>query len=137
MNIASKHPLVTVKPVHHHGKQVIGIFFPYHPEVVRLVRKISDTTFSRTLRCWTTPYRESIEQEIQSALEGHATFDFALLRNLQSHKTCPAEYVALLVRMRYSDSTRKNYISQFELFINHFGALRIDELAEEHIKQYM
>ena len=105
------------------------------------MKNIRDAIFSRTLRCWTTPYRESLEQEIESALDGHATLDFALLRDYvyqkKSHKTCPPEYAELLIRMRYSDSTRKNYVSQFELFINHFDTLEIDELTDEHIKQYM
>ena len=41
------------------------------------------------------------------------------------------------MRMRYSESTIKNYVSQFESFINHFEALTVDDLTEAHIKEYM
>ena len=141
MKMVYQHPHVTVKPVQYHGTEVIGIFFSYHPELVRLIKKVRDTSFSRTLCCWITPYRETIEQEIQSVLEGQATFDFSLLRKYtrekQVRKACPAEYVELLVRMRYSESTIKNYVSQFESFINHFEPLKLDDLTAENIKEYM
>ena len=141
MKIVRQHTHVTVKPVQYHGTEVIGVFFPYDPELVRLIKKVRDTTFSRTLCCWMIPYREAIEQEIQSIFEGQATFDFSLLRKYalekQIRKTCPAEYVELLARMRYSESTIKNYVSQFESFMNHFEDMKIEYLTEEHIKKYM
>lgn len=141
MNVPSKQPLVTVKPVCHHGKDVVGIFFAYHPGIVTLMKMIRDAAFSRTLRCWVMPYRESIENEIHSVLDGHATLDFSPLnehvQKAKNKKKCPLQYSELLVRLRYSDSTRKNYITQFELFINYFSQIEIDDVTDRHIKEYM
>jgi len=80
MKIVFQHTHVTVRPVQYHGTVIIGVFFPYHPELVRHIKKVRDTSFSTTLCCWMTPYRDTIEQEIQSVWEGQATFDFSLLR---------------------------------------------------------
>ena len=42
-----------------------------------------------------------------------------------------------MVRMRYGNSTVKIYSHYFELFINHFDNIPIDNLTEQHIKEFI
>ena len=144
-------PEVIVKPIIHRGQPFIGVFFEKDYPLIVAVKTIPLIRFSKTFACWYVPYSKDLLMVLRKAFEGTAfinaealTKDRPVSQEISTavpygitRKGCPPEFIDLLVRKRYSEATLKTYISQFELFMNHFPTLSLENLRDEHIKKYM
>jgi integrase/recombinase XerD len=135
---------VIVKPVEHYDQKVVGIYFPFDALLNRAVRTIRFAHYSRTLKCWHTTWRETVLREIREAFHGvaevveHADKLLGKIDDLSPARKSrvPIEYVELLKRVRYSESTLRNYCSQFEAFLS-FAHREADDLTDDDVKKYM
>ena len=59
-------------------------------------------------------------------------------RNLpEGFRSCPKEYLQKLELRKYSNSTIHSYVNCFEAFINYYKDLKIEELNEIHVREYL
>ncbi len=49
----------------------------------------------------------------------------------------PAEYTAMLDRQRYTEATRRNYVSQFRKFLEYIAPAPAEEITEALVKKYL
>jgi integrase/recombinase XerD len=146
---------VSVEPLEHRNKQCIAIRFAKDDALNKIVKEIPGVCFSITNHCWYLVESEGAFDLIFKILNKHKVWvDYSNLkvRKLKAalaqpqapstpiaanKRQCPQEYIDLLVRKRYSDSTVKNYVGIFTAFINYFPNIELDQVKEEHIKDYM
>ncbi|MEP1484043.1 MAG: site-specific tyrosine recombinase/integron integrase [Nonlabens ulvanivorans] len=55
----------------------------------------------------------------------------------QNFKQCPEEYLQKLELKKYSNSTIKSYVHNFEAFINHYKDIELLNLDENDIRKYL
>ena len=69
---------------------------------------------------------------------GNGDISWAENRELtKDYKRCPKNYLQKLELKKYSNSTIKTYVAAFEKFINHYKAIDINCLDENHIRDYL
>ena len=70
--------------------------------------------------------------------DGNGDISWAENRVLaEDYKKCPKEYLQKLELKKYSNSTIKTYVVAFERFINHYKDHEINQLNENHIREYL
>jgi len=55
----------------------------------------------------------------------------------KGYKSCPKAYLQKLQIKKYSNSTIRTYVMAFEKFINHYKENELDQLNENHIRDYL
>ncbi|MCK5466974.1 MAG: site-specific integrase [Cyclobacteriaceae bacterium] len=69
---------------------------------------------------------------------GNGDISWAEKRTLaKDYKRCPKEYLQKLELKKYSNSTIKTYVAAFEKFMNHYNDYDINEMNENHIRDYL
>ncbi len=70
--------------------------------------------------------------------DGNGDISWAENRTLdKDYKRCPKDYLQKLELKKYSNSTIKTYVTAFEKFINYYLEHDINELNENHIRDYL
>lgn len=78
---------VVLKPLHHRGKEVIGIFFSFDSTLTKIVKQVPDIRWSRTHNCWYGLLQKQSYLNIYAALKDHAAIDTTILKGyLQKRK---------------------------------------------------
>ncbi len=54
-----------------------------------------------------------------------------------NYRLCPEPYLLKLELKRYANSTVKTYVNFFELFINHFNEMDLQEIDEAHVRAFL
>jgi integrase/recombinase XerD len=71
---------VLLKPLHHRGQEVIGIYFKKDAELNLTVRKLPEVKWSQTNSCWYLPLNQPSYQQIKERLKDHAKLEIKLLQ---------------------------------------------------------
>jgi len=145
-------PVITLKRLNHRGGDQIGLYFGYDVGLIAEVKKLNDARWSASNRCWYVENSSDNLRSIFSVLKDNVWIDkedfFNIGQRIEApgkrsvrikpryKKLIPEEYTKLLVRLRYSENTKKIYTSYFREFINHFPDLSIGELTDEHIRKF-
>ena len=145
-------PDITLKKLHHRGKDQIGLYFDYDKELIAHTKKLNSAKWSATNKCWYVENNPNNLRNIFSVFKGNARInkiDFFDKENQERStikklvklatpavKKVPDQYLNLLIRRRYSENTIKVYTHFFGEFINYFPDLKINELTEEHIRKF-
>jgi len=118
----------------------LSLAFNYDKELIELVKKLPGRKWSQNLKCWHIPYKEGIEKTLSRLFVEIASLKF-VINDVNCYKTkirkIPGEYLDLLKRRRYSDSTIKTYTHFFKEFINFFPNREPDAISEDDIKAYL
>jgi integrase/recombinase XerD len=70
--------------------------------------------------------------------DGNGDISWAEKRTLaKGYKRCPKEYLQKLELKKYSSSTIKTYVAAFEKFMNHYKEYDINDMNENHIRDYL
>lgn len=140
----SQKPKVTLEKLQHRGAECIALRFEKDLALNDVIKQIPGIRFSRTHRCWYASNDQSTLQSIFTALKAKAWLDDSGLKGVRrehapgvSGKACPGEYIEQLDRMRYSENTKKVYVSFFRDFINHFPGTPVDAITDDGVNQYM
>lgn len=157
---------VTLKPMHHRGKEIIGIVFDKSDFIVGVIKKVNKCRWSKTCNCWYIPCTREHYEEIKSALIGLVELDIDELRSylqnrhaivavnrgmiskqthimIRDHLLCNENAEAmrlmrdLLVMKGYSANTRKTYCSEFHQFLRLLGETSVNTLEKHHILSYL
>lgn len=144
---------IRVTSASHYGTMVVALFFEKDFNVIASLKKIEGIKFSRSLWCWYVQYRTGIRKEILSVIGPIHDIDFkdfhestftdieaggydGFCKKPNKDERFLREYEGLLVRKRYSQSTKANYIYQFRAFID-YCEKPAAAITEEDIHRYL
>ncbi|MBX2917526.1 MAG: site-specific integrase [Cyclobacteriaceae bacterium] len=108
-----------------------------------LVRSFPNRKYSKTHGCWYVPYAPATLDLLFQMLSEVGLVHMPQLFNNVQPKTTPEQtplpegYRECLVRLRYSESTIKNYESQIRLFMAYIHPKQITNISRETIDAYM
>jgi site-specific recombinase XerD len=139
---------IVLENLRHRNEDCIAIRFDKDFDLNNEVKKIPDAKFSKTNSCWYVPNEPAALETILEAMRNKAWVDYSRLRKSESpsirqtdnvtlKKECPVEYIEQLDRMRYSQNTKKTYVSLFCQFINFYPKTNISEISEDQINVFM
>ena len=145
-------PVITLKKLHHRGGDQIGLYFKYDTALIAHIKKLEGIRWSATNKCWYVKNQKGILNRIFTHFKGIAWLDLDNLKKQEKQSTkkqskrptkpvkpqkkIPEAYSRLLVRRRYSPNTINTYTHFFKQFINYFPDTDLDQLTEDHIRQF-
>jgi integrase/recombinase XerD len=140
--------MVTLQPLLHRNKLCVAILWNSNKVIDKAVRNFCGRQFSISKRCWYIPYSEEqfrkLCEELGKVSEvvicDNAEQDFPkelLLPEKSAEVTLPPDYIETLKRLRYSEATVENYVSQFKAFLSFIHPLDYSGITEKRIKEYL
>ncbi len=124
------------------------IIAPYNEKVIKGLKVLPYLRWDRNNKWWTTPSSEKSLQTIKAiAAENGLKYSVIESRNesivprknkhaIPNYRECPQEFTDKLDRLKYSNSTKKNYVSHFEEFINYHYSEEIDKINFQQIQAF-
>ena len=139
-------PVITLKKLHHRGKDRIGMYFEYNRELIAHTKNLEGARWSATKKCW---YVDDTH-EVLDTLPRHFK-DMATLKNNTGYEFGRGGFEARqlkyrldeqvhrfkkhLMGKRYSKSTIGTYTSFVASFL-HFSQKGIDKLETRDVERY-
>lgn len=127
--------------------KIIGL---YNHELQRELKKIPYYTWDSKNKWWSVPYSGRFLETIQAcAAKLNLTFLYeeetgepnkvprVSANTMVNYRRCPDEYRHLLVELRYSESTIRQYTLCFEELINFYPTFDIDRIDEPRIVSFI
>jgi integrase/recombinase XerD len=130
--------MVKLELIVHRHQECIAIRGNYSRHSYLELRKFPGIKYSATFSCLYLAYSQDNVEEITRRLSPFDEVVSMIGRRIPKRNVdFPAEYDHMLERMRYSDSTRKNYHSQFHSFLEFIYPKRASDFGREDIVLYM
>ena len=149
-------PNITLKRESHRGQAVIQIIFPYHQEIIDLLRKATNARWSRTMRCWYMPEKDFVLQDFFPRFKGLAYIHYSEVnkkRPQQQETSGKRKYQAReikknsstetkseihqfrewMLQNRFADNTIKTYLHQLEIFFGYFNTKKTADITHADI----
>ena len=146
-------PVITLKKLHHRGKDCIGLYFDYNKLFIEQIKKIEGVTWSQSKKCWYIAKENFDLSRFFTNFKGLAYIDYSGLKSPTPtdvtsirHKPkkvkktkvlIPRAYYDILDQKRYSDSTKEVYISYFKEFVRFFESRKLEEITAGEINEYI
>jgi integrase/recombinase XerD len=143
---------VQIDSLFHREMDCLAIRFPYHKDLIQVVKTLPGATFSRSNKCWFIQNRPGLASEIKAAFQNQAVVDTTLLKgqsnaikpDLATPALLPDEAHLQALRMieqklnlrGYSPNTRKTYLHAFKEFLAFYAPAHPAELTELEIRNY-
>ena len=124
---------VEVRYVKHGDLDVVAIYFVAHSGLVSKVKTIPGMRFSSSKKCWYCVQRQGLIDEIRKVLSGLVHLNIEEVSMI----SIPREFTEVLNMRRYSESTIRNYSSQFEKFLSYYAHIPPENITPEQVAQYM
>jgi site-specific recombinase XerD len=130
---------IKLERLNHRGMQCLALRFPKDYRLIEIVKKIAGVRFSVSNLCWYIEEDEtSFDRVFQHLTKHKVTVDFSTLKiPAGTSQKCPPEYLDVLIRKRYSESTVRTYVGNFTSFLNFYPEQHPDQITEEQIRMYM
>jgi integrase/recombinase XerD len=82
---------ISLKPFHHRGQEIIGLYFKNDSELNLEVRKLPAVKWSQTNKCWYVPLSKESFEHLYNSLKEKATIDTQSLKSyLEKRKAIKA-----------------------------------------------
>src|SRR4051812_21679071 len=94
---------IFIKPFHHRGKEVMGLYFEWDKELMNLVKQVKEMRWSRTYTCWHLPCSRQNYNDLCSATSQLALIDNHLLKEYLKQKQAIVLDVAMPVHKATTD----------------------------------
>jgi site-specific recombinase XerD len=131
------------------SNRVLKLYFSYSKAIVSEIKKIRLFSWNPQDNCWKVPYSEVFLSEIKQIAHDNS-LDIIYKEeqrskvkartsrhDIQNYRECPAEYIAKLKELRYSQNTLDTYKHMFEEFINHYSETEIPEITDTMIIDFL
>lgn len=157
---------ISIKPLHHRGKEVMALYFDADISITNAIRKIKDLRWSSTHQCWYLPCNRHYYNLLYTATSGLAVLDTRLLKVyleqkqgfvsdvnsplhrativlLQEHPLNQRNLQALIAYRdllnikAYSKETIKSYCNSFHQLLRLLGAHNIEDFNKERLQSYL
>jgi site-specific recombinase XerD len=147
---------IILEKIHHRGEDRMAIKFTYNNAWTALVKSIPNAVYTKTHKCWLVPFSREAANEVVKIFRKHnVPIDYSKISfdnnapepsgKIVSNTSIPNEQHQRALRMMeqklnlkgYSPITRKNYLSQFGLFMKFFGDADLLDLTETEIRNYL
>ena len=137
--------MITLEQIEHRQMKCIAIRGRYGKETHERLKGIDALSYSTTHSCYYVKYEESVLEELRTFLSESEIVNVIGFESDRDEKpptpaTCsevPREYVEQLLKARYSDSTQKNYVSQFRLFLSFISPKNVGDISHEDVNRYL
>ncbi|QQS51143.1 MAG: tyrosine-type recombinase/integrase [Bacteroidota bacterium] len=122
---------VICEPVTHKEQNRVKIIFEYDSEINQLLKRIPGSLWSKSMRCWHVPNTEHSKRYlVKLGLINPSTL-------VLKHNPHVAPYLQkfsdYLDYRRYSENTKRVYMSMIKVFFQFFPQLKVEELNMDHI----
>lgn len=141
---------IILEKIHHRGEDRIAIKFPYKREWMEIFKTIDGSVYSKTHKCYHIPFTREAANNVVRIVRAHQLpidcsnihFDdvdqeITERSNYDQHQRALRMMEQKLNLKGYSPITRKNYLSQFGLFLKFFGKTDFLDLTENEIRNYL
>ena len=151
---------IIVKPFFHRDQNWYGIYFPWDPGLVDLVKSLPNRKFSITNKCWYVPANDASLEAIRSIFTNKIIVDFSALKTKPSVTDKPTNDLLLPIPKKeiikielspvhqqalrmleqklnlkgYSKNTARTYLQQFKEFLHFFNDIDPLDLEELEIR---
>ena len=131
--------VIVLKPLFHRGQDCIQVSGRLPAGVVSFLRHHKQRRYSSTHRCYYFVYSAELLKEVYTEISAYAPVHVEKFNDRIANlkELVPAEYIAMLDRRRYSDATRRTYVSQFRKFLEYIAPVPAEEITEALVKKYM
>lgn len=131
--------MIELETVIHRDKPCIAIKGKLSGKAYHTVNLFPGRAYSQTLQCFYIPGTPENLVSLQKLLEplDEIVVKEDKTQNHQQIVVVPADYTDTLIRMRYSEATRDNYVIQFRKFLEHIHPRSIDEIDVDQIHAYL
>lgn len=139
--------MIQLIPIWHRGALCIAIKGRLFDEAFEIVNTLPCRKYSATHTCYYVPYSAEALNNLTHSLNKIAKIDVgdfsenALATknpsSVRSWVILPTLYRETLVKMRYSDATIENYISQFKLFLSFIYPKKAEDIADADVHSYL
>jgi len=150
----NKKPEISLKRGSHRGQAVIQIIFPYHQEIINLLRKATNARWSKTMHCWYMPEKDFVLRVFFKRFESLAFIHYSEVINKPQENANPEKskkikprqnknialpkgYIERLEQERYSPNTFKIYTHYFKDFVAEFTERELPDITKEEINDYI
>lgn len=126
--------MIKLFSLHHRGGHHIGILGKYLA-IKEATSHLPGINYTRTHRCWYVPFDSATVKELRELLSqlDDVEIDIPELTEVE----VPSSYAESLIRLRYSDATRLNYVTQFRKFLQFVYPLSADTFEERDVHRYL
>lgn len=129
--------------------RILKVFFSYSASIVREIKSIPYSGWQAEATYWTVPVSDKYIGELKQIAKRYS-LNFIYKEELKSKvkprtswhgmknfRECPAEYLAKLKELRYSQNTLDTYKHMFEEFINYYADTEIDAITDTMIVDFL
>lgn len=132
-----------------HVKGRIKIIAKYNKDLASLIKTFPYRSWDSDNKWWTTVNSEFVisqlelfceERKIEIKFYNNTKTKIKarkLKSNIPNYRNCPKNYIEKLEVMRYGNSTKRSYSSNFEEFINFYHTKKINDITEPEIIEFI
>lgn len=145
---------VFLEKVWHHDEERLALRFTHNNDITNAIRKLSERTFSGSLKAWHVPGSKAVLQEVleilkrfEAVVNYHSDFNKPLAKS-QTLQPGPAQRLPALNEVaapkeeqfkkwmhskRYSENTVSTYTDALVIFLRYFSAKAINEINNQDV----
>ncbi|HEY3429857.1 MAG TPA: tyrosine-type recombinase/integrase [Cyclobacteriaceae bacterium] len=139
--------MIQIKPLLHGDTLFISFFGKLTKEAFHIINNLPGRLYSFTHKCYYIPYSAHALKSVVNSLQAFTNTDTSewsdetLLPEdpamLRPWIILPSLYQETLVKLRYSEATVENYISQFKLFLCFIYPTLAEEISDQDVHRYL
>jgi integrase/recombinase XerD len=136
--------MITLIPLHHRGAWNIAVQARYRAEIKDVFKNFPGMVYSGTHRCWYVPYQSGVLENLCEVLRAYDEVEvtdpdgiFVSSFEEPDFPEVPVLYEETLIKLRYSDASRINYMAQFRQFLRFIQPAGADDFGDHEIHRYM
>lgn len=135
---------IFIEKVLHKGERRLKVIFRYNNDILRQLKEINGTRWSRTMDCWHIPFTKNYKENLIKKFKYTANI-VENERFKKGTKSKPEpEHIKKALRgfhiylknLRYSDSTIKTYMKNIQQFLKYFPDKSIHSINNDDIHYY-
>jgi integrase/recombinase XerD len=137
---------ITLSPLWHNNKLIIAIKGKLRGAAFNMVNNLDGRNYSKTHECYYTIYSSEALAQLQKELGTLTTVQLSGWGEdgkplppplVKAWVNVPEEFNETLVRLRYADATRENYIVQFKYFLAYIFPRTCTHITQQDIHRYL